>query len=156
MRYAATFELWYIKLAIAGFYFSIIEHRLVIPLLQKPRGDSIKLLLYFVFCVLYFVFLCFIFCIFVFYILYFCVLYFVFYILYFIFCILYFVFYILYFCVIIMFSDVGLYRHLVIQIVIFNNNVKTWLQAIETLYFDCAKCVLHTERLFKEYYRAHY
>ena len=48
-----------------------------------------------------------------------------------------------------MFSDVGLYRHLVIQIVIFNNNayVKTRLQAIETLYFDCAKCVLHTERL---------
>ena len=74
------------------------------------------------FCVLYFVFLCFIFCIlyFVFYILYFifCILYFVFYILYFIFCILY-------FCVIIMFLDVGLYRHLVIQIVIFNNNVKT-------------------------------
>jgi hypothetical protein len=89
------------------------------------------------FWVLYFVFLCFIFCIFVFYILYFCVLYFVFYILCFIFCILY-------FCVIIMFSDVGLYRHLVIQIVIFNNHVKTWLQAIETLYFDCAKCVLHT------------
>jgi hypothetical protein len=88
------------------------------------------------FCVLYFVFLCFIFCIFVFYILYFCLLYFVFYILYYIFCILY-------FCVIIMFSDVGLYRHLVIQIVIFNNNVKTWLQAIEKLYFDCAKCVLH-------------
>jgi hypothetical protein len=59
---------------------------------QKPRGDSIKLLLYFTFlcfifyifvfyilhfCVLYFTFLCFIFCIFVFYILYFCVLYFV-------------------------------------------------------------------------------
>jgi hypothetical protein len=85
------------------------------------------------FCVLYFVFLCFIFCIFVFYI-------------------LYFIFCILYFCVIIMFSDVGLYRHLVIQIVIFNNHVKTWLQAIETLYFDCAKCVLHTERLFKEHY----
>jgi hypothetical protein len=53
-----------------------------------------------------------------------------------------------------MFSDEGLYRHLVIQIVIFNNNVKTRLQAIETLYFDCAKCVLHTERLFKERYRA--
>jgi Flp pilus assembly protein TadB len=55
------------------------------PKIQKPRGDSIKLLLYFVFCVLYFVFLCFIFCIFVFYILYFifCILYFVF--LYFVF-----------------------------------------------------------------------
>jgi hypothetical protein len=27
MRYAATFELWYIKLAIAGFYVWIIQHR---------------------------------------------------------------------------------------------------------------------------------
>ena len=30
------------------------------------------------------------------------------------------------------------------------------LQTIETLYFECAKCVLHTERLLKEHYRAHY
>ena len=32
MPFAATFELWYIKLAIAGFYVSIIQHRFVIPL----------------------------------------------------------------------------------------------------------------------------
>ena len=32
MPFAATFELRYMKLAIAGFYVSIIQHRFVIPL----------------------------------------------------------------------------------------------------------------------------
>ena len=44
------------------------------PRIQKPRGDSVKLLSYFTF--LCFTFLCFIFYIFVFYILHFYVLYF--------------------------------------------------------------------------------
>jgi uncharacterized membrane protein len=66
----------------------------------------------------------FVFYIFVFYILYFCVLYFVF--LCFIFCISY----ILYFIFLCNYNVLGrgilgLYRHLVIQIVIFNNHVKT-------------------------------
>ena len=122
----------------------VIEHQLCnsqcknicggrsVGFVQKPRGDGIKSLLYFVFyilyfCVLYFVFLCFIFCIFEF-----CVLYFVF---------LCFIFCILYFCVIIMFLDVGLYRHLVIQIVIFNNTESSF-RACNRLYTHGLKTFL--------------